>query len=568
LTDPFKPRITDTNYVDGITGQYDGYHTKLKRYISSQITIYDDTHTHTSISSGTSLLNIYDEGVLVSSSVTDIDFRGSSILAQEENGRIVVYSPVPTAPSHYNTTDGFGISNPSYPATINYNIANPGTYQIGDWVAGTAHPSLSNGAVVISSVIDVVFDDDNTTIEVVVTDPTGIIASKTTPAITGNYNNTTSNINVVVSNWTSLDATRFTGSIVVTVDIDLILANSGRFNVKITHHSGADYSFIGSDIFYDNQTNPKALATVAIAENTKVIKSLSGVNYYNVGSTFDAGIADIDYINSDTYPTNFIEVDPFEYGMTGYFLTGAQLTGWTNSSTNVNSSYAATISIVNTQFRTISTTANIFARIIGWIPEAWIPSPNTSLLIDTYVSNSTGSNEEFTDENYRRLSNWNPWNSAALLTSTDLMIINGVLKRQYGNWTSYNPTNTAIYSSTSTQYYYRIFKHNNVSHSNGEFSIDGVTEADIANDAFKIEISLDGSNWYNCNEDYAGGVLNNGDGCRVASDTEVMPTLKFTFGAGKFTTVATAEGYGMYTRISMPNGSGVECSYIRIVDWV
>jgi hypothetical protein len=49
--------------------------------------------------------------------------------------------------------------------------------------------------------------------------------------------------------------------------------------------------------------------------------------------------------------------------------------------------------------------------------------------------------------------------------------------------------------------------------SNGIFQINGnILESDLLSELIKIEISLDGTTWFNCNTDYLGGVLTNGSG--------------------------------------------------------
>jgi hypothetical protein len=88
-----------------------------------------------------------------------------------------------------------------------------------------------------------------------------------------------------------------------------------------------------------------------------------------------------------------------------------------------------------------------------------------------------------------------------------------------------------------------------------------------------MEISLDGINWYNMNELYVGGVLANGDGCRIDSGTYNL-TLnnrwRFTLGAVGFTAAGTGpSGWGIYVRISWANA--LVASYlgsIEILDWV
>ena len=109
--------------------------------------------------------------------------------------------------------------------------------------------------------------------------------------------------------------------------------------------------------------------------------------------------------------------------------------------------------------------------------------------------------------------------------------------------------------------------HTSTAHSNGQFSISGVTEQNLTDDDVIIEISLNGTAWFNCNEDYLGGGLSDGNGCRANSGSTTMPDLDFTLGTGGTTTSGTGPGWGIWLRITMPDSSSVEMESIQITDW-
>ncbi len=87
-----------------------------------------------------------------------------------------------------------------------------------------------------------------------------------------------------------------------------------------------------------------------------------------------------------------------------------------------------------------------------------------------------------------------------------------------------------------------------------------------------IQMSLDKINWYTLTQDYLGGALSNGAGCRVETDVYNLTLngqLKFTLGTGKFTN-ATSD-WGIWYTITYKDNINGRSSYIdsfEIIDWV
>jgi hypothetical protein len=87
-----------------------------------------------------------------------------------------------------------------------------------------------------------------------------------------------------------------------------------------------------------------------------------------------------------------------------------------------------------------------------------------------------------------------------------------------------------------------------------------------------IQISLDKINWYTLTEEYVGGSLINGAGCRIEPDTyklDINNQLRFTLGTGKFTNLASA--WGIYFKIIYKdnvNGKSLFIDSFEIIDWV
>jgi hypothetical protein len=514
------------------------------------------------------LITVRDEGTVVTTTLKDMNFIGEDVSVYQDGDQTQIYIPAITFAPFYNQ-DAATVPNVS---TSSRSISDPTTegnpFKIGDWTAGTAHPSLRDTTLTFNTPAKCSFIDKTTTISVVVYDANGstMLATHSVGPVLTNLNSTDNNITIQVAGFVT-DFVRYKAHIYVSIDISSILPNGGRFSVVITHNnSGTSYTKTQSGVFYDTDVETAALTGVSITENTPVIRSISGLNYYDLGSTFDFGISDIDYINYLSYPQPFINVETDEYGIADFNLSSGSLTSWTSKYDNVNASHASTQTITQTNYRFIGTDANVQARTVDWTNGSWVPSPDDAILIDTYTSSSDDVFEDFNDEIERRTSIYSAWTSTSLLGSNALMVQGGLLKRQEGNWTTYSPTNTANYTgNTNNQFYYRGFRDNGISHTNGIFTLTGPSETDLTNDDILIEISLDNVDWYNCNEEYTGGVLNDGDGCRINSDTITMPSLSFTLGAGKFTDSGSGpDGWGIYIRISMPNGSTVELQTLAI----
>ena len=101
------------------------------------------------------------------------------------------------------------------------------------------------------------------------------------------------------------------------------------------------------------------------------------------------------------------------------------------------------------------------------------------------------------------------------------------------------------------------------------FSEHNITELDISNKNVIILISLDGIDWFDLGGDYLGGVLNNGDYCRINSDVNTLSInnrIEFTFGTGKYTSETSGNGWGIYFKIIFK--STVKTKYVGSLDLI
>lgn len=563
----------------------------------------DEYHTHDL----GGYITVQDEGIDVCTQVTTINFKGSTVEAKDcINGLVNVYIPPPTYVSHFDTTDGTNDASVGDVSTTTRYISSPTSegnpFNIGGWTGGTQHAAISNSqaAIQYTSTNACSFaDDSTTTIEVNIYDADGVstLATHTSSAITGNYDATVNNIRIRVTSWAT-DSDQYKGIITVDFNIKTILTantlDSGRFSVEIVHHDGTDgnFTFTQSDIFYDDESQSQVMGNVTIAENTPVIVYKSGVMAYDTGSTFSVAIDDLDYLNTESYPQPFVRILGSEYGLATLNLSGGNLTSWTNAWNNTNATYSnAAWAVSSSNYFIRTDTANVTAQTIDW--GSWgnsAVSSNAAVIVDTYNDNSTRVYEDFRGETNRLQSDLStPWDSTASLASHDggtgLQVGEGTylfypghsglspaFPTSNGDYTDYEPNSGTQpdYSALSgTRYYYRGMWHTSINHSNGLFNITGVTEADLTADDIIIEISLNGTDWFNCNEDYLGGSLVDGDGCRIYKSTHNMTdngNLNFTLSTFS-TNSGTGPGWGIWIRITMPATSTVEMNKIEITDW-
>lgn len=521
----------------------------------------------TSASKGVTVL---DEGGNVLDISENLNFVGADIMAvQSGPNEVTIYSPPPDFADSYHTGDNT-ISSIN---TTTRSVSNPadGSFNIGSWTPGQSVSSTRDNSLNYNSPGAVGFADETTSFTAIVygADDTTPLAQVQLTNINGNTSQSNGGITVSISNWAP-DSFRFRANINVAIDLNTIIPNGGRFSVSLTHTNSylGSFSKTQGPMFYDTDGLTATISSVDIVENTPNIKHLSGVVYYDQGSTFDISVADIDNINYLTWPSNdrVLYVSSYtEFGISNHYIQTNGLTNWTTDHNVNNASISETQSITRDNFRYIGSSANISSYPIDWTNGNTVNSPNKTILIDTWDIDSTLTDEEFVDEDKRLQSDLStPWDSTQALGVSDLMVVNDVLRRQYGNWTSYLPTNTVDYSATNTndQYYYRKFTNTSGgTKQSGIFYIQGISEAELGSDVF-IWISKDGSAWLDCTQDMIVATPGDGDGCRVESVSYSLPYLKFSFGFD-----SVANNGEIYVRVMMPNGSTSQMGTLRITDW-
>ena len=514
--------LTDVNILNKQTGQTLIYSagTWVNKFINvenlnnvlsgatdGQILIYSGGTWKPMIIPPTSILTIENNGSNVLSGVTAINFIGAITGLEVEaikngNNTVNVYIPAPNYVSHFNTNDGIVDATVDDVIISLRRIALPtseGTpYYIGDWSGDTiltTHPTINGG--LISSIIysantfSLLNLATTFTIRILSADNNTVLAYNTI-TIDSAKTYTQSGITITISNL-STDANKYKCIINNSINLATILPNGGRFSVSLTHYNGTDGTFTKSqnNLFYDNYVNNPTIGTVTLAETIGqiVTRKLSGVEYYNTGSSFTVTISNIDNLNDRSFPSIQLGlIDNNSLGLSDIDLSGQSLTNWTKYYNNTNASYTNSgWTITNNDFCIKTSNAKVSAKWIDWSVGSLINSNSLVVLINTQTTLSDRLNETFNDESWRcpQLANFDTysaktWNSSLSGSSSDAVFGYGTSCNQAGrittNFKTYNPNPTTQpnYSSLdSTVYLIREFRHDGTASSQFTINIQG-----------------------------------------------------------------------------------------------
>ena len=384
---------------------------------------------------GAGAIDIYDEGVVVKLGVTELDFIGVDVKAQDPGGlfpnRVQVFIPPPVYLSHWNKADGSNGAQ-SVSESISRTLAHVATpnggegfpFRTSGWAATNRDATLTGTVVFTTPANTTGFGGDSTmTVEVFDANGVTVLETFTTPSLTGNgpYPSPGGRIVVTIAGYAA-DSTRWQAKATVSVNVAAVLTlaglSGGRYHVRTTFTPDTTTDGTGAcvytqtDVFLDaNPSTPSISGAVVIVETGAgiVTKHLSGIEYYTTGSQFTVGVTGIDNLNANTSRTaGNLELNGTEYGLTAlsqcpFGAGAANFIAWTNNDNNVGASYNKTdwtISAVN--YRYMAPTCNITSYDRDpWASGGTIPSANALVMIDTYSTSSTALAEYFDDESRR-----------------------------------------------------------------------------------------------------------------------------------------------------------------------
>jgi len=475
---------------------------------------------------GGTALCVADEGVVVNSDVCCINFTGADVFSNQNASnpcQVDVFIPTPTYPSHYNTADGFTNGIVSDVAVSNRHIAEPdsvhvpvtgtsGEYNVNGWADRVDfHPCSRDTTPSYHNVADVLLDDLATylKVDVIDADGVGILATRLLNPITGDIVDSGDGITITVSLFGAV-ADKYKARLDVDIDLAQIIPNSGRFTIVITHTSGGSDYVKNQELFYDAQSNTSILSGVSLTENnaTRITKYLSGIQYYDLGSPFIVDIADIDYLNGESYPDDQVNIVAGMLGVPALNLgpvgaSGHDLTGWVENWNDDDDTYHNDAwAITATNYCYIGD-AIATAHTIAWPNGADVNSAGYPVLINTWTQQSDALSEYFIDEAFRLESD----SSTAFDSTQDLNGYEGGIHAQQicgklkvpststatNDNNTRNPLTNPDYTPVNgNEYYRRFFDITNSVRTSFTMDIQGFTLSDLENGRVEMWIFIPG----------------------------------------------------------------------------
>jgi len=335
------------------------------------------------------------------------------------------------------------------------------------------------------------------------------------------------------------------------------------------------------NLFYDKGVTGPVASYSSLNENTPVLRYLSGVVFYNRGSTFDLS-GSVSYVFDDTYHTT----SPAVYSSTSSTL-GAGNIDWNDGSvTGINSppDIADTVMFIEDKvITTPSSNARSYDAVVGlqarkpWASSSVDYSPAVGRLVDAYTTTADALNEYFDDEDRRLASGaydiipgviQGVWDSSLLLSNGDAQVYNGQLIYPVTDYTAgFLPApQTADYSAfAGDQAYYRAFYKAATPKSSGIYEILGILSGDVSpvgTGNLNVEIKLPSqTGWLDLGSSFDSGTFTgvDGDGCKT-----LQSGSSWSWTAGTFSTADS--GFMTVVRVTLRNSTKSVAS-IRETSW-
>jgi len=403
-------------------------------------------------------------------------------------------------PSHFNTTDGTTNGDVSSVPTYNRYISTPGLFNTGGWDDGNTHPTTHSNSVSYNTPEPVRFETQDTDFIVTVYDADGSTILEQTQVVDINADTTVSNggVTVQISSFTT-SSDQWEAMVSISVSLSTIIPNSGRVTVLMEHINPSGTYSKQQEFFYDSTSHTATLSGVTITENTasRIINFLSGVQFYSLGSPFVVDIADIDYLNSESYPFTQVQVRGSDFGLPQLNLRGSDLNGWTNDWDDVDDTYHNdSWSITSANF-CHEGDASCNANTVDWSNGSIVDSNHQNILVNTWSQQSDELSEFFRDEVFRQTSTYGSWDSTQNLTTYDhqnhAQVICGRVQVPDTDYSGYNPLSNPDYSSYNGNEYYRTFTDvNNNTRTTAYLTIAGFTVDDLINNRIELWFFIPG----------------------------------------------------------------------------
>lgn len=340
------------------------------------------------------------------------------------------------------------------------------------------------------------------------------------------------------------------------------------------------------DVFYDTDVgNNPTCSTPTVTVEAPVLKYLSGVSFFNTGSTFSVDVTG-SHLFDNVYHTSEAPVEL--YGWPGMATASVRYDDAVVSGVSIPPKIDETLSISNYMITQTASQMSSDARLSARPRDPYgvytaAQSASGKIMVFSYPTASDALTEYFRDEAYRLrdgsydtvpASITGQWDSTGNLGSYDdgkgLQVYMDGLYFPTVDFTTSLPSGNPNYSTlaaTTNRTYIRAFKDTDlVSHAIGTLRLTGITKAQLYNRDVRVYIKAPTqTGWLDLTRDYnyASFTGANDDGCWVDRDIQSGSDFKFTLGS--FYTQNS--GYMVIVKIVYPSSSSPRISHMAVIDW-
>lgn len=479
----------------------------------------------------------YNNGI-VQTGVTEINFAGTVTVEADQDtpGVVKVRVGENQNSSNFNTKDGVTDGTVSYSGvtTKNMIMVTPSgtTWGIGNWEAGSTQKGFNASTATTQSITvttagKIHFADEVTSFTAKVIDWNSNVVAQATfdVAIDGTVTKTgAAGITMTLANFgtetNAPAAVGYEGKPTFSFDMKSVLPSGGRFHFEVSHQNGLQgtFNWAMQQLFYNVGVNPAvAVPAISLVEGY-TSTALSGVNYIDAGTikVTNAKVSNLNKLAATTGNKVAVSGSYVSYTYAASHLKDYALTQ------SDSTAFEATASIASNKFVAGNVSVNMNAsNAFGTCGN--VASNALNLLVDTLAQGTVnGTTETFKTQEYRKTSALGQWDSTQLLTANDgLQQINKSLKYPTADYSAYTPAGPDYSGLTGWRYYIRPFTITPV-REGGTVTLTGLAQSDIDATKLKIQISTDGSTWYDITQTSANG------GIRIYPDTVKLPKLQFS----------------------------------------
>ena len=370
---------------------------------------------------------------------------------------------------------------------------------------------------------------------------------------------------------------------------DMSMLRQGYNSFYIEHSGLIDYGGTQQsntlDIFYDTDTgSDPAISGVLIGEDTPVFRWLSGVKFYDDGSTWDLDLSAQNAFNNVYHDSEAPVVLSGWPGLptTPITINNASVSGVSNPPDLLETMAITNYDIVQ-QPNQMSEDARVDITPRDPYGSYTVAQTNSNnYLIYSYPPASTPLKEYFRDENYRLLdgqydtipgSITGQWDSTLSLETYDggngLQVYMDELVFPTIDFTTFMPAGNPDYSilaGSVNRIYVRAFQDTSITRASGILRMTGITKQQLYNRDIRVWIKVPTqTGWLDLTRDYNYATFTgaDGDGCWINRDIQTNSDFNFTL--DQFRT--GDGGYMIIVKVQYPDASSPVISHMEITNW-